>query len=302
MRAASAPAPSAARRSLPRHGTCLTGRVRPQGAFDKDQAGLASPGARSGAATWHPHAQPAANGAPAEPQAWTSRLADVPAKPPALPAANGAPDGGAEPGAGAVPGVPASAAPCAAAAPAKLPALPAANGAPAGSVKPGDGAALEVLESAASPAPAPKRPAPLLANGGLAGGAERSRSPTQKPAASAVSPAAAVGANVPVANGGPAGGSPRSPAGAHELAGEAAARAAAALGVEPGRVELWGAGLQGTQAALAPLGPAKDVGAGAPPASLTWAAAGGDGRAAVVTGAGPPRPALIMRRRVLALV
>ena len=156
-----------------------------QGGYDKDQPGLASPGARSGAATWHPHAQPAANGAAAEPQAWTSRLADVPAKPPSQPAASDAPAAGA-----ALQGLE-SAAPCAVGpAPVRLPALPGSIGAPASSA----GAAPEVPGSALPPDAAPEQ----LPSGALGGGGGRSTA--QEPAVAAASPAAAPDGNAPAAN------------------------------------------------------------------------------------------------------
>lgn len=260
-------------------------RLRQQGGYDKDQLGLASPGARSGAATWHPHAQPAANGAAAEPQAWTSRLADVPAKPPAQPAASDAPASRAEPGAGAAPDVLESAASCAVGpAPAKVPAPPGSN-------------------SALPPAAPPKQ----LATGRLDGGGERSRSPAQEPAAAAAPPAAAPGANAPAANGGPAARSPRSPGAAQESAERAAAPLTAAPGGAPGRVELWGSdpGLQDAQAALAPLGPAENRGIavnGAPLASPAWAAAGGAGFPAAAGAAGPPWSVLCVRCTIMALL
>ena len=278
--------------------------LRPQGGYDKDQPGLASPGARSGAATWHPHAQPAANGAAAEPQAWTSRLADVPAKPPAQPAASDAPASRAEPGASAVADARGSAAPRAAGpAPVNLPAPSGSKGAPAGKPEPSAGAAAQVPESALPPAAAPKQ----LASGTLGGGGERSGSPAQEPGAAAAPSAAGPGASVPAANGGPAGRSPRSPGAAQEHAERAAAPSAAAPGGAPGRVELWGSepGLQDAQAALAPLGPAEDrgiAGNGAPVASPTWATAGGAGFPAAAGAAGPPWPGSCMRCRVMALL
>ena len=276
--------------------------LRPQGGYDKDPPGLASPGARSGAATWHPHAQPAANGAGAEPQAWTSRLADVPAKSPALPAASDAPASGARPGAGAAPQALESAAPCAAGpAPARLPAPPGPHGVPAGGAEAGAGAVPQAPKGAAPPAAAPGQPAPLLAHGSLGRGPERSRSPAQEPAgACAAPPPAAARAGAPVANGCPAGGSRHGPGAAQEPAERAAAPPTAALGRAPGGEELWGSapGSQGagsSGAALAPLGPAEDgsaKGNGAPPASMAWGAAGGAGLPAAASASGPPWPVL----------
>ena len=275
--------------------------MRSQGCYDKDQPGLTSPGARSGAATWHPHAQPPANGAAAEPQAWTSRLADVPAKPPAQPAASDAPACIAEPSAGDAADGLESAAPCAVgAAPAKVPAPPGSNGAPAGRAEPCASAAREVPKSALLPVTAPEQPA----RGALGGEGERSRSPAQEPAAAMASPAAALGAGAPAANGGPAGGSPRSPGAAQEPAEREAVPSAEAAGGAPRPVELWGSepGLQGAQAAVAPAGDRGIAGNGAPVASPTWAAAGAAGFPAAAGAAGPPWPVLCVRYRVMALL